>query len=59
MLTKEVSYRFDDSLKNAVYLNLRGTYETVKLALEMKYLEVFHHTSTAYCIEYREEIEER
>lgn len=53
------SVRFDDTLKSSAFMNLRGTYETIKLALEMKKLECFLHMSTAYCIKHRELIEEK
>lgn len=34
------SIRFDDSLRNAVRMNTRGTREACKLALKMKHFEV-------------------
>jgi len=43
------SVRFDDTLKDAIFLNTRGTREVAKLALETKNLEVFVHVSTTYC----------
>lgn len=41
--------RFDEPLRKAVLLNTRGTQMMLKLAKEMKKLEVFVHISTAYC----------
>ncbi|CAH2008936.1 unnamed protein product [Acanthoscelides obtectus] len=43
------SVRFDDSLKYAIIMNVRGTRETAALALECKKLEAFVHISTTYC----------
>ncbi|CAB3379946.1 Hypothetical predicted protein [Cloeon dipterum] len=42
------SVRFDDTLRTAVTLNLRGTYEAIKLAENMKQLVVFLYVSTTY-----------
>ncbi|KAG5683183.1 hypothetical protein PVAND_012479 [Polypedilum vanderplanki] len=41
--------RFDEKLKSATNLNLRGTHEMIKLARECKKLLLFCHISTAYC----------
>lgn len=41
--------RFDEALKKAVLLNVRGTKLLLELAKEMKNLLVFAHLSTAYC----------
>ncbi|KAL3270865.1 hypothetical protein HHI36_021382 [Cryptolaemus montrouzieri] len=41
--------RFDETLKKAVLLNVRGTKLMLDLAREMKNLMVFVHLSTAYC----------
>lgn len=41
--------RFDEKLKKAVLMNVRGTREIIKLALECKNLKFFGHMSTAYC----------
>ncbi|KAK9738277.1 Male sterility protein [Popillia japonica] len=41
--------RFDDPLKKAVLLNVRGTKLILGLAAEMKKLILFVHVSTAYC----------
>lgn len=41
--------RFDEKMKKAVEMNVRGTRDVIKLALECKHLEMFGHMSTAYC----------
>ena len=41
--------RFDEMLKKAVVLNVRGTKLMLDLAKEMKHLKLFTHISTAYC----------
>uniref|UniRef100_A0A8D8YXS6 Fatty acyl-CoA reductase n=1 Tax=Cacopsylla melanoneura TaxID=428564 RepID=A0A8D8YXS6_9HEMI len=41
--------RFDEPLRKAVLLNTRGTQMMLKLAKQMKRMEVFVHISTAYC----------
>lgn len=41
--------RFDESLKKAVLLNVRGTKLMLELAKECKKLKIFSHMSTAYC----------
>ncbi|XP_063924739.1 putative fatty acyl-CoA reductase CG5065 [Zophobas morio] len=41
--------RFDEPLKTAVLLNVRGTKLMVQLAKECKKLQVFSHLSTSYC----------
>jgi fatty acyl-CoA reductase len=41
--------RFDEALKTAVLLNVRGTKLMLELAKECKRLVVFCHLSTAYC----------
>ncbi|XP_065173081.1 putative fatty acyl-CoA reductase CG5065 [Atheta coriaria] len=41
--------RFDQPLKSAVLLNVRGTKQMLELAHEMKQLKLFAHVSTAYC----------
>nr|CAH7755242.1 unnamed protein product [Callosobruchus chinensis] len=43
------SVRFDDSLKDAIIMNVRGTRETAALALQCQHLEAFIHISTTYC----------
>ncbi|XP_045770535.1 fatty acyl-CoA reductase 1-like [Maniola jurtina] len=52
------SVRFDDSLKTAARLNLRGTKEMVELAKEVRHLEVLVHVSTSYANTNRKCIEE-
>lgn len=42
------SVRFDDSLKDAVILNTRGTREVCQFAESLKKLAIFLHVSTAY-----------
>jgi alcohol-forming fatty acyl-CoA reductase len=41
--------RFDEKMKKAVEMNVRGTREIIKLANECKKLEMFGHMSTSYC----------
>lgn len=41
--------KFDEKLKRAIELNVRGTYEMTRLGLECKKLVQFHHISTTYC----------
>ncbi|CAG4949395.1 unnamed protein product [Parnassius apollo] len=41
--------RFDEELKKAVLLNVRGTKLILELAKECKKLKLFVHISTAYC----------
>ncbi|VVD01912.1 unnamed protein product, partial [Leptidea sinapis] len=43
------SVRFNMSLKDAVNLNIAGTYRALRLAEGMSKLEVFVHISTSYC----------
>ncbi|XP_045770546.1 fatty acyl-CoA reductase 1-like [Maniola jurtina] len=52
------SVRFDDPLKKAVKLNLRGTVEMIELAKEVQNLESFIHVSTTYSNTNRNPIEE-
>ncbi|XP_038219949.1 fatty acyl-CoA reductase 1-like [Zerene cesonia] len=52
------SVRFDDPLKMAVHLNLRGTKEVIDLAKEVRNLEVLVHVSTSYANTNRTSIEE-
>nr|CAH7755245.1 unnamed protein product [Callosobruchus chinensis] len=53
------SVRFDDSLKDAIIMNVRGTRETAALALQCQHLEAFIHISTTYCNVDRDVIEEK
>ncbi|XP_014270336.1 putative fatty acyl-CoA reductase CG5065 [Halyomorpha halys] len=41
--------RFNDPLPEAVFINLRGSYEVIRLALGMSKLKVLVHISTTYC----------
>ncbi|XP_066153901.1 putative fatty acyl-CoA reductase CG5065 [Euwallacea fornicatus] len=67
MLIKEVniiyhvaaSVRFDDPLKDAIFMNTRGTREAVHLAEEVENLDVFLHVSTTYSHTDKEVIEEK
>ncbi|XP_050358525.1 fatty acyl-CoA reductase 1-like [Nymphalis io] len=52
------SVRFDDSLKVAARLNLRGTREIVELAKDIRNLEVLVHVSTSYANTNRKQIDE-
>ncbi|XP_039752482.1 fatty acyl-CoA reductase 1-like [Pararge aegeria] len=52
------SVRFDESLKTAARLNLRGTREMVELAKEVRNLEVLVHVSTSYANTNRKCIDE-
>lgn len=50
--------RFDEPLRNAILLNIRGTRETVLLAQECKKFDMFVHVSTAYSNTNRKIIDE-
>ncbi|CAH2101748.1 unnamed protein product [Euphydryas editha] len=52
------SVRFDDPLKVAARLNLRGTKEVIELAKDVRNLESFIHVSTSYSNTNRDPIEE-
>lgn len=41
--------RFDEKLKTAINLNLRGILEMIKFARECRNINLFCHISTAYC----------
>lgn len=41
--------KFDEKLKKAIELNVRGAYEMAKLGLECKKLIEYQHLSTTYC----------
>lgn len=43
------SVRFNDPIRNAIFLNTRGTHELIKLCQTFKELKVILHVSTAYC----------
>lgn len=51
--------RFDEELKKAVFLNVRGTKLMVELAKECKKLKMFLHISTAYCHLHEKLLEEK
>ncbi|XP_025425522.1 putative fatty acyl-CoA reductase CG5065 [Sipha flava] len=53
------SVRFDEPIRDATLMNVRGTREVVQLSKQMKNLKVFLHVSTAYCNCIREHIEEK
>ncbi|KAJ9600161.1 hypothetical protein L9F63_009571 [Diploptera punctata] len=53
------SVRFNDTLKKAIIMNVRGTRETMLLARKMKNLKVFVHVSTCYCHCDKKVVEER
>lgn len=43
------SVRFDDPLKEAIFMNLRGTVEVMRFAEQLKDIRVLLHVSTTYC----------
>lgn len=51
--------RFDQKLADAVNMNTLGTDRILKLAVEIKQLNVFAHVSTAYCQCNEDVLEER
>ncbi|CAK1589999.1 unnamed protein product [Parnassius mnemosyne] len=51
--------RFDEALKKAILLNVRGTKLILDLAKECKKLKLFIHISTAYCHLHEKLLEER
>ncbi|XP_061728061.1 fatty acyl-CoA reductase 1-like [Cydia pomonella] len=51
--------RFDEELKKAVMLNVRGTKLIVQLAKECKHLQLMIHISTAYCHLHEKLLEEK
>lgn len=53
------SVRFDDSLKYAVLMNTRGTYEIMKLAETLKNIKIVMHVSTTYSNVHLTTIEEK
>jgi alcohol-forming fatty acyl-CoA reductase len=53
------SIKFNDSIKNAVNINVSGTLRVLKLAQKVKNLETFSYISTAYCQIYQEELGEK
>nr|CAI5868742.1 unnamed protein product [Callosobruchus analis] len=53
------SVKFDDSLKDSIIMNVRGTRETAAFALECQDLEAFMHISTTFCNLDRDVIDEQ
>jgi alcohol-forming fatty acyl-CoA reductase len=53
------SIKFNDSIKNAVNINVSGTLRVLKLAEKVKNLETFSYISTAFCQSYQEELMEK
>jgi fatty acyl-CoA reductase len=53
------SVRFDDSLKDAILLNTRGTREIMKLAESLSNIKVVMHVSTAYSNPDKNVVEEK
>ncbi|XP_013176194.1 PREDICTED: fatty acyl-CoA reductase 1 [Papilio xuthus] len=51
--------RFDEELRKAVLLNVRGTKLILELAKECKNLKLFFHVSTAYCHLHEKLLEEK
>ncbi|CAH2988364.1 unnamed protein product [Chilo suppressalis] len=51
--------RFDEELKKAVLLNVRGTKLVLELAKQCKKLQLFMHISTAYCHLHEKLLEEK
>ncbi|XP_068623501.1 fatty acyl-CoA reductase 1-like [Battus philenor] len=51
--------RFDEALKKAILLNVRGTKLILNLAKECKKLKLFVHISTAYCHLHEKLLEEK
>ncbi|KAK5638969.1 hypothetical protein RI129_013264 [Pyrocoelia pectoralis] len=50
--------RFDEDLKTATYINVRATWDLLKLALKVANLRVFVHVSTAFTFPARHHIDE-
>ncbi|XP_070508977.1 putative fatty acyl-CoA reductase CG5065 [Chironomus tepperi] len=53
------SVRFDDPIKDAVFMNTRGTHEVLKLCETFNDIKSVIHISTAYCNCYLSTIEEQ
>ncbi|XP_041971165.1 putative fatty acyl-CoA reductase CG5065 [Aricia agestis] len=51
--------RFDEELKKAVLMNVRGTKLVIELAKQCKHLKLLMHVSTAYCHLHEKLLEER
>lgn len=53
------SVRFDDSLRNAILMNTRGTLEVLRFAETLKNIKVVLHVSTTYCNPDKKVVEEQ
>lgn len=53
------SVRFDDSLKEAIIMNTRGTHEVMKFAENLRNIKVVMHVSTTYSNPDRNVVEEK
>ncbi len=53
------SVRFDDSLRDAILLNTRGTREVMKFAETLENIKVVMHVSTTYSNPDRKEVDEK
>lgn len=53
------SVRFDDSLKDAILMNTRGTREVMRFAETLKKIKVILHVSTTYCNPDKKIVEEK
>ena len=51
--------RFNESLKDAININVSGTLRLTEIALRMKHLEVFSYMSTAFSQSYQLDLEEK
>ncbi|TMW40825.1 hypothetical protein DOY81_014096 [Sarcophaga bullata] len=51
--------RFDETLRDAIKLNVGGTFEALKFAETLKNLKVFMHVSTFFSNPYLERVEEK
>ena len=51
--------RFDETLRDAIKLNVGGTFETLKFAETLKNLKVFMHVSTFFSNPYLQRVEEK
>ncbi|CAG9576933.1 unnamed protein product [Danaus chrysippus] len=59
VLHAAATIRFDEELKKAVFLNVRGTKLIIELAKQCKKLKLFIHISTAYCHLHEKLLEEK
>ncbi|TMW39683.1 hypothetical protein DOY81_015237, partial [Sarcophaga bullata] len=51
--------RFDETLRDAIKLNVGGTFEALKFAETLKHLQLFMHVSTFFSNPYLERVEEK